>query len=150
MSNQVGPIMFGRERPRRQLLECEVVYSFRTRDRTTGETWARASRTGPKIADVTVENEKAIRRPTKQNLAEWADQSGFESVDEWWDAIVDVHGDSHDVGVIYRVSRGHDRDDDGHDAHSTTEFAEKNEAPKEESAQEPLVTGRVNKESDIE
>lgn len=101
-SQHVGPIIFGHETARDHLLSEGVVYTFRASERTTGETWARASRTGPKIADVTVEHVRAIPAPTASVLEnEWARQSGFGTPEAWWDAIVDVHGHVQS-GHVYR------------------------------------------------
>lgn len=98
----VGPIIFAKETAREQLLDEGVVYTFRTSDRTTGETWARASRTGPKIADVVVEKVCAIPAPRKEDLAtRWARRSGFGTKHGWWAAIEDVHGEPQ-VGYVYR------------------------------------------------
>lgn len=103
-SSHVGPIIFGNETARRQLLDEGEVYTFRTSDRTTGETWARASRTGEKIADVTVEKVCAIPAPYKNDLShEWARKSGFGTPAAWWSAIEDVHGKP-DVGHVYEVA----------------------------------------------
>ena len=51
MSSQVGPIIFGNPTARKQFLDNGEVYTFRTSDRTTGDTWARATRTGEKLVD---------------------------------------------------------------------------------------------------
>lgn len=101
-TKQVGPIIFAEEKARRQLLDEGVVYTFRTSDRTTGETWARASRTGSKIADVVVEQVCAIPAPRKKDLeVSWARRSGFGTKHGWWAAIEDVHGEPQ-VGYVYR------------------------------------------------
>ncbi|WP_198530089.1 hypothetical protein [Halorubrum aethiopicum] len=88
------------------------MYTFRTSDRTTGDTWARATRTGEKLVDVTVEQVASIEDPDADSLRyEWAVQSGFGTPKQWWDAIEDVHG-SPDTGYVYRVeTRGVERDD---------------------------------------
>lgn len=100
----VGPIIFGDETARNQLLNEGEVYTFRVSDRTTGETWARASRTGTKIADVTVEKVCSIPEPRAEDLArEWARKSGFGTPGAWWRAIEDVHGDV-SVGHVYRCT----------------------------------------------
>lgn len=98
----VGPIIFSNEQARTQLLEEGEVYTFRADERTTGETWARASRTGPKIADVVVEEVCAIPAPRPTDLQdEWAANSGFGSRSAWWEAIEDLHG-TPQSGVVYR------------------------------------------------
>jgi len=87
----VGPIIFGHPTARGQLVEHGEVVTFRTSERTTGSTWWRESRTGPKQGDVQVE----LIGPAdavEDDLAEYAELSGFESWQAWRDAIVDVHG----------------------------------------------------------
>lgn len=101
----VGPIIFGHESARSQLLDEGEVYTFRTSERTTGETWARASRTGPKIADVTVEKVCAIPAPSPGDFnREWGRKSGFGTVESWWNGIHDVHGENIQSGVVYHVT----------------------------------------------
>lgn len=105
-----GPIIFANETARSQLLDVGEVTTFRTSDRTTGETWARASRTGPKIADVFVEHELSVEDPSMADIREYAEHSGFESAAEWWGAILDVHGHPSE-GHVFRVKlRGEPED----------------------------------------
>jgi hypothetical protein len=49
-----GPIVFSDETAREQLLEHGEVVTFRASRRTTGSTWFRDTRTGPKKGDVFV------------------------------------------------------------------------------------------------
>lgn len=101
----VGPIIFTEEAPREHLLNVGRVYTFRTADRTTGETWARKTRTGSKIADVRVEQVDHIEEPTVADLdIGWAFYSGYDSREAWWQAIADVHGNVRE-GYVYRVTR---------------------------------------------
>jgi hypothetical protein len=111
-NNHVGPIIFGNPTARAQLLDEGEVYTFRTRDRTTGDTWARASRTGEKLVNVTVEQVGSIEDPNADALRdEWATQSGFGTVERWWNAIEDVHGPP-ETGYVYHVkTRAVERDD---------------------------------------
>ena len=111
-SNHVGPIIFGDPTARGQLLDEGEVYTFRTSDRTTGDTWARPTRTGEKLVDVTVELVASFEDPDADSLHdEWARHSGFGTADRWWDAIEDVHGPP-ETGYVYRVeTRGVERDD---------------------------------------
>lgn len=100
--SHVGPVIFSVDSARQQLLTAGVCYTFRTTDRTTGETWARASRTGRKIADVFLTKVETVDAPTQDDLQrEWAAQSGFETPEKWWDAIIEVHGEP-ETGHIYR------------------------------------------------
>lgn len=102
-SNHVGPIIFGNPTARLQLLEEGEVYTFRTSDRTTGDTWARATRTGEKLVDVTVEQVASFDDPDVGSLRdEWAVRSGFGTPRQWWDAIEDVHGPP-ETGYVYHV-----------------------------------------------
>lgn len=103
-SGHVGPVIFADETARAQLLRGEVV-SFRSRSRTTGETWARWSRQGEKQADVTIEELTAIAALRED---EWADPlehywklSGFASPDDWRAAIREHH--STGDGYLYLV-----------------------------------------------
>lgn len=100
----VGPIIFGHPTARGQLVDHGEVVTFRASERTTGETWWRETRTGPKRGDVTVE--RIGTAETVLDLMDHAELSGFESVGDWQNAIREVHGD--DVtGVLYRVTEGH-------------------------------------------
>lgn len=101
----VGPIIFGHPIARAQLVDHGEVVTFRTSERTTGETWWRETRTGPKRGDVTV---RRIGPATSVlDLMDYVELSGFESVEDWQDAIRDVHGEGVD-GVLYRATEGHD------------------------------------------
>ncbi|EMA72623.1 hypothetical protein [Halorubrum distributum] len=112
MGSQVGPIIFGNPTARKQLLDNGEVYTFRTSDRTTGDTWARASRTGEKLVDVTVEQVASIDDPSPDSLRdEWAFRSGFGTPEQWWDAIKDVHGPP-ETGYVYHVEMRNVKRDD--------------------------------------
>lgn len=100
MTTHVGPIIFGHPIARSHLETHGEVYSFRASDRTTGETWWRETRTGPKRGDVTVEQVARVRSPS--DLEPYADRSGFGSVEAWVEAIEDVHGELD--GYVYHVT----------------------------------------------
>lgn len=104
-TQHVGPIIFGHPVARAQLVEEGEVVSFRTSDRTTGETWWRKTRTGPKEGDVTVECLGPAEHPA--HIAGYVDRSGFDSVEEWLMAIGDVHDTDSISGYLYRVTEGH-------------------------------------------
>lgn len=107
-SNHVGPIIFGDETARSQLVDEGEVVTFRTSERTTGETWWRESRTGVKQGDVTVEQlHQFVAVSADGALSRYADLSGFESVEAWIGAIRDLNGDV-EMGRLYRVTEGHD------------------------------------------
>lgn len=111
-SSHVGPIIFGNQTAREQLLDNGEVYTFRTSDRTTGDTWARATRTGEKLVDVSVEQVASIDEPSPDTLRdEWAFRSGFGTPEQWWDAIEEVHGPP-ETGYVYHVeTRNVERED---------------------------------------
>jgi len=73
----VGPIIFGNDTARQQFLEEGEVVTFPASRRTTGETWWRETRTGPKQGDVIVEEIEGPVTPTTNVLSDYADRSGF-------------------------------------------------------------------------
>lgn len=98
----VGPIIFGNETARSQLVDEGEVVTFRATERTTGDTWWRETRTGPKRGDVRVELINPAE-PKRSALKPFARKSGFDSWREWQDAIEEVHGDP-SSGYLYRVT----------------------------------------------
>jgi hypothetical protein len=89
---------------REQLVEHGAVVTFRTRDRTTGETWWRESRNGRKRGDCTVKKIGAVTfGETRQPLFDHVGLSGFASVDAWLAAIGALHGGVPDRGWLFRV-----------------------------------------------
>ena len=101
--SQVGPVIMGHPIARACLESGGVVYSFRTSDRTTGETHYRYERTGQKQGDVLITQETDRILPTVDNLREFSPTSGFASASEWREAIRDVHGDVETPGFVYRI-----------------------------------------------
>jgi hypothetical protein len=108
-SERVGPIIFGHETAREQLSTVGSVVTFRRNRRTVGETWWRASRTGPKQGDVTV-TELRSASPTTADLRPYRAESGFESVDAWKEAIRELNGHLPDSGYLYRATKHSARD----------------------------------------
>jgi hypothetical protein len=102
-SGTVGPIIFADTTARRQLIHEGEVVTFRKNSRTTGDTWWRESRVGPKQGDVTVTEIMAVDPSKKSALAEYQNLSGFESVDAWQKAIADLNGSLPAEGILYRV-----------------------------------------------
>ncbi|MWG36533.1 hypothetical protein [Halomarina oriensis] len=104
-TSHVGPIIFGHPVARAQLETHGEVVTFRTADRTTGATWWRETRTGPKRGDCTVECLGALDEsfPLDQLPNEYVELSGFDSAAAWDDAITDVNGSRTD-GYLYRVT----------------------------------------------
>jgi len=103
MSNRVGPVIMGHPVAREQLETAGVVLSFRTSDRTTGETHYRHERTGGKQGDVTIEKESERISASDPELVAYYPLSGFESLEAWRDAIAEVHGDREADGFVYRI-----------------------------------------------
>lgn len=104
-SQHVGPIIFANETARQQLVEEGEVITFRKNTRTTGETWWRESRTGPKRGDVLVEWEKDVcPHGTGMALDPYVELSGFNSVHHWQQAIRAENGGMPAEGELYRVT----------------------------------------------
>lgn len=99
----VGPITFSVPEAREQLESEGEVVTFRKDERTTGETWWRESRTGPKCGDVTVEYLDPADPMWGMTLEPYWERSGFRSVQSWAEAILDLHGDPGE-GHLYRVT----------------------------------------------
>jgi hypothetical protein len=101
-----GPIIFSDETARSQLVNHGEVVTFRKSERTTGSTWWRETRNGEKQGDVTVELETHVDPNEKEELAPYADLSGFGSVAAWQDAIERLNGgDMPERGYLYRAYR---------------------------------------------
>jgi hypothetical protein len=101
-----GPIVFSHPTVREFLRDHGAVLTFRAHERTTGETWWRESRTGPKMGDCRVAVEYEDIDPAGPEISAAYPMSGFDSPDAWRDAIRELHGDGElpDNGSIYRVS----------------------------------------------
>lgn len=101
--SRTGPVIMGHPVARAQLEELGTVLSFRTSDRTTGETHYRYERTGGKQGDCTIEKEYDHQvHPTDVEITAAYPMSGFDSPADWRAAIKDVHGGLDD-GYIYRI-----------------------------------------------
>lgn len=100
----VGPIIFADETARDQLLETGEVVTFRTSRRTTGDTWWRKSRTGPKEGDVHVEEIGPVDPSIKEELEPYGPLSGFQSVSDWQFAISALN-DELSNGYLYRATK---------------------------------------------
>ena len=101
-STHVGPIIFADETARGQLETHGEVVTFRKTQRTTGDTWWRTSRTGPKEGDVTVTEIGPADPWDDGAIDEYADLSGFDSVEDWRSAIHELNGGTCE-GYLYRV-----------------------------------------------
>jgi len=110
-AQQTGPISVNHPVPREQLVEEGELVSFRKRDRTTGDTWWRESRTGLKRGDVHVEKIRAVcPKGRGAALAHYVNTSGFDSVEEWQAAIEELHGEIPETGFLYRVTEMYEVD----------------------------------------
>jgi len=109
-TDRVGPVIMGHPIAKGQLESEGVVYSFRTSDRTTGETHYRYERTGTKQGDVVIARMTGEIEPTEETLRQYRRHSGFETVEEWLAAIAEVHGDA-ESGYVYRIELRGETDD---------------------------------------
>lgn len=98
-----GPITFSNPAARQQLVDEGEVITFRADARTTGWTWWRKERLGPKQGTVTVAEIEGPVTPTQNVLTDYADRSGFPTAGAWQDAINTLHGDP-GHGWLYRVT----------------------------------------------
>ena len=99
-----GPIIFADETARKQLVEEGEVVTFRTSQRTTGDTWWRKTRTGPKEGDVRVEEIGSVDPFYDGGVLEtYRELSGFDSVLDWQKAIHSLNGGL-DEGYLYRAT----------------------------------------------
>jgi len=101
-TGHVGPIIFADETARNQLLDEGDVVTYRTSRRTTGKTWWRQSRTGPKCGDVVVEEIGTCDPQNLDELEPFGPLSGFPSARDWQFAI-SVLNDGLETGYLYRV-----------------------------------------------
>jgi len=101
-----GPVILSVDDARTHLEAHGSVYSYRTQDRTTGQTWYRTSRTGEKVGDCEIELAARVYewQDLTAALRPFAPRSGFDGVREWMDAINDVHGETDGRGYIYRIT----------------------------------------------
>jgi len=102
MPEQVGPVIMSHPVARAKLESSGVVTSFRTSERTTGESHYRYERTGCKQGDVVIERVSDEIEPEPGALTEHRPASGFSTVRDWIAAIEKVHGGL-ESGYVYRV-----------------------------------------------
>lgn len=103
-SGTVGPIIFADMTARTQLLTENEVVTFRKNSRTTGDTWWRESRLGPKRGDATVTEISKVDPRNDSALSEYRELSGFESVEAWQQAIQSLNGSLPSEGYLYHVT----------------------------------------------
>lgn len=100
----VGPIIFTNPTARRQLINEGQVVTFRSNLRTTGDTWWRESRLGPKEGNVKVTKIRDVDPTDTESLAKYSELSGFESVKQWQKAIRSINGTTPQSGHLYKVT----------------------------------------------
>jgi hypothetical protein len=89
----VGPLIVSHPVARQQLADEGKLTTFRVDDRTTGKTWWRESRTGPKRGDIYLSRLCECDAETDDHLLrEFLHKSGFDSIDEWREAISELNG----------------------------------------------------------
>ena len=103
-SSGTGPIIFSDHTARRQLISEREVVTFRKSKRTTGDTWWRETRLGPKEGDVHVTEIGEIDPSNTAVLVKYQELSGFESVSAWQQAIRNLNGSLPDSGHLYHVT----------------------------------------------
>lgn len=101
-------MIFAYEKPRNQLLQHGIVYTFRVNGHKTGNDWVNDGRGKPKLADVKVEFVLRVIQ-LREDLLSYVKQSGFDSVEEWVDLIKKKYPniESADIsykGYLYRVT----------------------------------------------
>lgn len=97
-----GVMTFSHPNARRQLLEKGIVYTFRKYRHREGKGWAAAFYRGPKIADIDIQ---VVGRYRPVDLAPFADQSGFASLEEWIKAIQGFKIQPTEYGWLHGVTR---------------------------------------------
>lgn len=99
-----GPVIFSNEDARNQLVTEGEVITFRTSNRTTGETHVRFSRTGSKEFDCHIMRLDDLAEPQLSiELERYHEEAGFESAEAWKDAIREMHGEVPKEGYLYKV-----------------------------------------------
>jgi len=97
-------ISFSDETAWEQLVGEGEVVTFRSQRRAhpNCSTWCNRGRGQKKEFDVRIEEIGAVE-PTPEELADYADKSGFEDVQKWVKAIHELNGGLPKQGWLYRV-----------------------------------------------
>jgi len=99
-----GPIIFSHPAPRIQLRTAGMTVTFRESKRTTGETWWRETRTGPKEGDVIVRHLRECDPRDTPLLRRCLEFSGFPSVENWREAMAGLNDGLPERGHLYEVA----------------------------------------------
>lgn len=103
-SGRTGPVIFSVDEARQQLESEGAVLTFRAKERTTGKTWYRYSRTGVKQGDVVVEKVSEIDPAKIADLRPYAREAGFETAEDWIRRIREVNEGELRPGYLYHVT----------------------------------------------
>ena len=97
-------ISFSHEIPWRQIVEDGEVVTFRKRRRKNPncQTWCNRGRGQTKEFDVRIREIGEVE-PTPETLSQYVDRSGFDSTNDWVDAIQQLNGDVPETGWLYVV-----------------------------------------------
>jgi hypothetical protein len=96
-------MLFMNEIVRKFLLAQGYVYTFRVKRHKLGRDWATEKRTGKKLCDITIQEERPIL--DGDELQQFAHGSGFETGEEWAKAIHERNPKLKDIqGYVYLVT----------------------------------------------
>jgi hypothetical protein len=96
-------IIFASEKPRRQLLEHNLVATLRKKQHKVGMDWATDARGHPKLADVAISFERHVIN--SRDLEPYVADSGFASLKEWVTEYFRLNPKLMDVtGYLYIVA----------------------------------------------
>jgi hypothetical protein len=97
-------MLFMNEKVRNFLLSQGYVYTFRLKKHKLGKDWATEKRTGKKLCNITIQEERPIL--DGDELQQFVHGSGFVDVQEWMQAIRERNPKLRDIqGWVYLVSK---------------------------------------------
>lgn len=98
-------MIFSSKKALDHLMKYGRVVTFRIRERKEGYDWITDRRGGRKIADVKVKLIDVIEEPSNRATVflKYLRDSGFNSVGEWWDEIVNLNG----MNKFYKAEKGY-------------------------------------------
>jgi len=97
-----GPIIFMEKKVLDFLKKRRFVFTFRAKKRAEGKTWMTNKRFGKKLGTVEVKLLTEIE-PTREKLSPYLRGSGFDSLDEWIEAIKRLNNGLPEKGYLYVV-----------------------------------------------